>query len=80
MYQLHAYAVAYQCDELALIYPWHEGLADSRETAFQFAERAGRRATLHVVCVDVAGSALSVLRGRESLFGRLLSHNAASAQ
>ena len=35
MYQMHAYASAFQCRELALIYPWRSELARSTGARFR---------------------------------------------
>lgn len=57
-YQLNAYAAVYPCNEAVLIYPWHTGLADARETAYQLPAAEGRRLVLRVICADVAAEGL----------------------
>ena len=69
MYQMHAYAAAFGCGELALIYPWHEGLSESRETSFDLPVRNGSSPRVSVVCIDVRSDRFSVLRGRDTLGG-----------
>ena len=57
MYQLQAYASAFQCHELALIYPW---VAPDRvmEATFRLPARGGHATTVHVVGVDVGDDAM----------------------
>ena len=57
MYQLHAYASAFQCHELALIYPW---VAPDRAMGATFRLPAwdGHVTTVHVVGVDVGDDAM----------------------
>jgi 5-methylcytosine-specific restriction enzyme subunit McrC len=62
MYQLHAYARAFQCYELALIYPW-EVPDRVREATFRLPGREGRATTVHVVGVDVGDDAIPLRIG-----------------
>jgi 5-methylcytosine-specific restriction enzyme subunit McrC len=61
MYQLAAYASALNCRHLSLIYPWHSGLRQSRETTFVI--RGGARAMVRVICIDVRMDRITVERG-----------------
>ncbi len=65
MYQLHAYAAAYRCTDLALIYPWHTRLEHSKETRFGLPGSKGGPATVHILCVDVHDDALPLRRGAD---------------
>lgn len=60
LYQMQAYAAAYGCEELALIYPWYEGLAGSRPTSLRLSALGNRHPVLHVLCVDVATDDLTL--------------------
>lgn len=53
LYQMQAYASAYQCEELALIYPWHSGLAGSKPTSLSLPPLGSLRPVVHMLCVDV---------------------------
>lgn len=66
MYQMHAYASAYDCPRLALIYPWHAGLAGSRETVLEIPRPGGATASLTVMCIDVGTDAFTVMRGADA--------------
>jgi len=63
VYQMHAYAAAYQCERLALIYPWHEGLAGSRESVLELPPMGALRPQLHVMCIDVRDGRFDTVRG-----------------
>lgn len=63
VYQLVAYAAAYRCDNLALIYPWHSGLVGSTETRLQIASMGDLRPVISIICLDLAGSEPSAVRG-----------------
>lgn len=62
MYQMHAYASAYRCKDLALIYPWDE-LAAMTQAEFRLPEGYGGAATVHVLAVDVNDDALPLRLG-----------------
>lgn len=57
-YQLNAYAGSYPCDEVVLIYPWQEGLADARASSYCLPPVGRRRPILHVVCANVEDEAM----------------------
>lgn len=63
VYQMHAYAAAYQCDRLALIYPWHESLAGTRESVLELPSMGALRPRLHVMCIDVRDGRFDAVRG-----------------
>lgn len=67
VYQMHAYAAAYQCERLALIYPWHEGLVGTRESVLELPPMGGLRPRLHVVCIDVRDGRFDTVRGASAL-------------
>jgi 5-methylcytosine-specific restriction enzyme subunit McrC len=73
MYQMLSYAIAFRCEELALIYPWHAGLVGSKETAFELPKVGDLRPVVTVLCVDLDREPFLIRRGREgSYFGALL--------
>jgi 5-methylcytosine-specific restriction enzyme subunit McrC len=53
VYQMHAYASAFRCEDLALIYPWHRGLAGAKETSVKLPEVSGIQPLIRILCVDV---------------------------
>lgn len=53
MYQMQAYAAAYRAERLALIYPWHSGLAGSRETVFALPAMDTLRPSVRIICIDI---------------------------
>ncbi len=57
MYQLHAYAGAFQCPELALIYPW-DASARVVDANYRLRGWEGSPTTVHVLCTDVADDAM----------------------
>jgi len=59
-YQLNAYAGAYPCEEVALIYPWHKGLEGAYPTSYHLPQSGNRSPVLHVVCVDVENEGLPI--------------------
>lgn len=61
-YQLHAYATAFACDNVCLIYPWHDRLAQSHETAFLIDSKE-RIYRLSIVCMDVSCDGMPLRRG-----------------
>lgn len=65
LYQLYAYAAAYGCSRLALIYPWHSGLANSKNTRYQLPTVGQLSPIVHVVCIDVAVDGLPFVRGED---------------
>jgi 5-methylcytosine-specific restriction enzyme subunit McrC len=73
VYQMQAYAAAYQCKDLALIYPWHDSLDRARETIFHLPKIGDLRPRLSILCVDVQADGLP-LRGsdEDSTFSWLL--------
>ena len=65
-YQINAYAAAYPCKEVALIYPWSEGLAGALASSYQLPDASGRAPLLHVICVDVEKDGLPLRLSSES--------------
>ena len=63
MHQLLAYAAAYRCGDVALIYPWHAGLRVARETVFELPSTRGAAVRLHVIVVDVGAAELPLRMG-----------------
>lgn len=64
MYQMHAYASAFRCRELALVYPWRSELARAGGVEFRLPVVDGRAAVVTVLCLDVHDDALPVRLGR----------------
>lgn len=73
VYQLHAYASAYRCSELALLYPYHSGLSGVAPTAFRLPSHGGGTPILHVHLIDVGQEGLPIVgSGHKSLFDSIL--------
>lgn len=72
VYQMLAYVAAFRCPDVALIYPWHEGVARANETILELPEIEGLRPKVHIVCVDVRRDGLPVVVGSDSKLGKLL--------
>lgn len=64
LYQIHAYASAYQCRELALIYPWHDSLAQAVGGEFRLPSIEGHSPVVRVLCLDVNDDALPFRLGQ----------------
>lgn len=64
MYQMHAYASAFQCSELALIYPWRSELAQAAGAEFRLPPVKGHSPVVTVLCLDVHDDALPLRVGR----------------
>lgn len=64
MYQIHAYASAFQCRELALIYPWRSELAQAAGVEFRLPKVNGNAPVVTVLCLDVHDDALPLRVGR----------------
>jgi 5-methylcytosine-specific restriction enzyme subunit McrC len=54
IYQMLAYASVYECEELALIYPWHSGLEGAKPTAYELPKMGSRRPIVHLLCSDTS--------------------------
>lgn len=63
VHQMVAYALAFRCERLALIYPWHSGIEGSRETTLRLPEMNGLSPRLSVVCVDPNDATFVLKRG-----------------
>ncbi|MGQ3053579.1 MAG: McrC family protein [Roseateles sp.] len=64
LYQMHAYAAAFGCHELQLIYPWHAALASTLPSEIRLPEVRGRFPALRVNCIDVYDDEMNLLIGR----------------
>ncbi len=53
VYQLHAYASVFGCDQLALIYPWQDHLAQALETVFKLPTTGATAPRLSVMAIDI---------------------------
>jgi 5-methylcytosine-specific restriction enzyme subunit McrC len=69
MYQVYAYAAAFECEHIALIYPWHSGMAGAEETAFELPPFGSLRPVVSVLCVDVHTDSLPLALGQDMPFG-----------
>jgi 5-methylcytosine-specific restriction enzyme subunit McrC len=67
MYQMHAYASAFEASSLMLIYPAHDGLLGATETAFELPDTNGRRPIVNIACVDVEKDGLPFTFGAGTL-------------
>lgn len=60
-YQMHAYAAAYGCEDLCLVYPYHSGLEGAIAVSFKFPHIGGAHPPrLHLAFVDVGQDGLPV--------------------
>ena len=64
MYQMHAYASAFECGELALIYPWRSELVQVVGAEFRLPMINGRVPVVTVLCLDVDDDSLALRVGR----------------
>jgi 5-methylcytosine-specific restriction endonuclease McrBC regulatory subunit McrC len=71
MYQMHAYASAYEADRMALIYPGHSGIKGARETTFLLPRVGSRQPAVSIVCIDVERDELPIVIGAEALLDTL---------
>lgn len=68
-FQMIAYAAAFRCEQLALIYPWHRGLAAVRETVLELPCIGDLRPRLTMVCLDPGDGRLEIRRGARGIPG-----------
>lgn len=59
-YQMHAYAAAYECPEVTLLYPWHQGLRGSGEPSYLLPTIGTVTPCLRLRFVDVRQSPLTL--------------------
>lgn len=64
-YQMHAYASAFPCNDLYLIYPWHADLEKAHPTSLRLPSALGKDVWLHVICLDVAEDGFPKRSGHE---------------
>jgi 5-methylcytosine-specific restriction enzyme subunit McrC len=64
LYQMHAYASAFGCSELQLIYPWHANLARAQTSQIRLPPVHGEAPTLGVNCIDVHADELPLRVGQ----------------
>jgi 5-methylcytosine-specific restriction enzyme subunit McrC len=64
MYQMHAYATAFACHDLILLYPWRADLAQARAMEYQLPKFNGRAPVVGVACIDVQSDDLPLRIGR----------------
>jgi len=53
VHQMLAYAAAFRCERLALIYPWQPGTIPSGSNSLKLPEIAGVEPILDIICIDV---------------------------
>jgi 5-methylcytosine-specific restriction enzyme subunit McrC len=70
VYQMHAYAAAFGCEHMFLVYPWHEGLGSALETTLELPPCGNRQPRLSVICIDIAEDRFELRLGGPAL-GRL---------
>ena len=58
LYQLHAYASVFGCDQLALIYPWDEALDNAFETVLELPSTGEHQPRVTILCIDVSNDDL----------------------
>lgn len=72
-YQLNAYAGAYACGEVVLIYPWYDGLEGAHPSVYRLPDIKGSSSLLHVIGLDVSRDELPLKAvASESQLSRLL--------
>lgn len=71
VHQMLAYAAAFRCERLALIYPWQPGLIHEPSNSLRLPELAGVAPILDIICIDVGDDALPVRSGQESPISEL---------
>ncbi|MBI3350813.1 MAG: hypothetical protein HY020_26900 [Burkholderiales bacterium] len=64
LYQMHAYASAFACHELQLIYPWHAALSRAQPSEIRLPDVQGRAPVLRVNCIDVYDDEMKLNIGR----------------
>lgn len=60
VYQMHAYASAYGCSSLTLVYPWHSDLSTAAPVAYELSTTGPTAPILRVALIDVSRSPLPV--------------------
>lgn len=60
MYQMLAYASAYRCENLALIYPRHEGIKNAKPTIYALPQIDAYRPKVHLFCVDTPAEKIAL--------------------
>lgn len=64
LYQMHAYATAFSCQELALVYPWHVGLPRAVPSEISLPTAPDRTPVLRANCIDVYCDDLELVLGK----------------
>lgn len=64
--QMFAYAAAFGCERLALIYPWHSGLEGAKPTVLELPAIGDLQPRLDLICLDVGLDSLPVKLGAAS--------------
>lgn len=64
VYQMHAYASAYGCSELALIYPWHSELKMATDTIFELPRLPAGVPKIRVIAVDLSRDPIRTVQRR----------------
>lgn len=60
VYQMAAYAAAYDCPHITLIYPWHRALKDVRDTTYELSTSGGVQPTLRIIFIDASRAPLDL--------------------
>jgi 5-methylcytosine-specific restriction enzyme subunit McrC len=58
LYQLHGYASVFQCERLALIYPWDDSMAGAQGTTFELPSSSDFHPSVTILCLDVTDDGL----------------------
>ena len=61
---MQAYASAFGCHELQLVYPWYPGLVGSKSAEIRLPPVQGKSPVLRVICIDVHADELPLRIGR----------------
>ncbi|QNK03484.1 McrC family protein [Dyella telluris] len=64
VYQMLAYAAAFKCHDLILVYPWHEGLSRARRAPLLLPEIHGTRVRVELEFLDIADPSYAVVQSR----------------
>ncbi|RAO74922.1 McrC family protein [Dyella jiangningensis] len=64
VYQMLAYAAAYKCHDLILVYPWHEGLSRARRAPLLLPMIHGTQVRVELEFIDIADPSYAVVQSR----------------
>ena len=64
VYQMNAYASAYDCEDFYLVYPWHPDVSNAQRSSFVLRGFGAKRTRLHVLCLDVGNEGFPIGSGQ----------------